>query len=167
MTIMSSFKTFRKYGLSFVLQHSFCCILPLLGALLGANILPFHNPLLELCLAVGGTILGVAVDDYLHKKDIHNCACHDDEQTQGQEKTHAHSHGHHGEHGHGHHHHHDTETAPLSFLREKGTTLFKKYAFPFIFAFAIWGLHQIFFHKEQSHTDHPHNHKPIEETMNK
>lgn len=123
-------RNITQLGLTFVIQHSFCCILPFVGALIGANILSFHNPLFELGLAIFGSFLGVQLDKYLHRKDIHDCHCHHD---------------HDDVHG-GHHHHEETSTNKL-------LALIKPYALPLVFAFMVWGAHQVLFHQHDDVAD--------------
>lgn len=68
----------RRYGVPFMIQHAFCCFLPILGAVLGASIPGVHNPFLELGLALGGAVLGVQIDKALHHKNLHDCECHEE-----------------------------------------------------------------------------------------
>lgn len=74
-------------------------------------------------MAFIGALIGVKLDDYLHKKDLHDCACH--------------------------HHEHDKEDQPhqvkASFWNEKLKPMVKKYTLPLFFAIAVWGLHFLFF----------------------
>lgn len=122
----TSLKSLAQYGVSFVIQHSFCCILPLVGALIGANLFTFHNAGFELMMAFIGALIGVKLDDFLHKKDLHDCACHHDHE-QAHEIGHSHAH------------------KKENFWREKVKPVAKKYALPLLFAIAVWSIHFLIF----------------------
>tara|TARA_Y100001001_G_C7983057_1_gene300098 strand:+ start:1092 stop:1529 length:438 start_codon:yes stop_codon:yes gene_type:complete len=107
-----------------MLQHTFCCFLPILGAVLGAAIPGVHNPFLELGLALGGAVLGVQVDKLLHKKKMHDCACHESDAdiVNVSQENHA---------------------------RFKG--LVKAYGLPLIFALGVWAIHLVAVHGNHGH----------------